>query len=169
METASGKETINVLRRLIAYSGKIFHFSRDIVPHLSDQRRKPRISTAAEDEVEAALRLLARVIPAYPRAFDLVLADAFYAKASFFNFLLARGKHALVVLKEERRHLYQDVAGLFDHVAPQPGRYRSRQCWWGFSGLALLAPGEGPGACHSFPGDLLGTLATRPAERSPKQ
>jgi len=29
-----------------------------------------------------------------------VLADAFYAKASFFNFLLARGKHALVVLKK---------------------------------------------------------------------
>jgi len=275
METASGKETINVLRRLIAYSGKIFHFSRDIVPHLSDQRRKPRISTAAvvkssvvlfwarmgslhaweqvgrarfwrswlqepacsadtlgrvhalldpdglrqgihdvyqrlkrnkalpdiyglgvvvldgheshasylrhcpgclqrtipgeggdriqfyhrqvtllllsgappgrealhlfldqepqwpgEDELATALRLLARVIPAYPRAFDVVLADAFYAKASFFNFLLARGKHALVVLKEERRHLYQDVAGLFDHVAPQQGRYRSRQCWW---------------------------------------
>ena len=256
METASGKETINVLRRLIAYSGKIFHFSRDIVTHLSDQRRKPRISTAAvvkssmvlfwarmgslnaweqvgrarfwqswlqepafsadtlgrvhalldanglrrgihdvyerlkrnkalpdiyglgvvvldgheshasylrhcsgclqrtihgaggdriqfyhrqvtllllsgalpgreavrllldhepqrpgEDEVETALRLLARVIPAYPRAFDLVLADALYAKAPFFNSLLARGKQALVVLKEERRNLYQDVAG----------------------------------------------------------
>ena len=47
METASGKETINVLRRLIAYSGKIFHFSRDIVTHISDKRRKPRISTAA--------------------------------------------------------------------------------------------------------------------------
>jgi len=29
---------------------------------------------------------LARVIPAYPRAFDLVLADALYAKAPFFNF-----------------------------------------------------------------------------------
>jgi hypothetical protein len=46
----------------------------------------------------------------------LVLADALYAKAPFFNFLLARGKHALVVLKEERRNLYQDVAGLFDPV-----------------------------------------------------
>ncbi len=89
-----------------------------------------------EDEVETALRLLARVIPAYPLAFDLVLADALYAKAPFFNFLLARGKHALVVLKEERRNLYQDVAGLFDHVAPQQGRYRSRQClWWDFPDL----------------------------------
>jgi len=35
----------------------------------------------------------------YPRAFDLVLADAAYAEAPFFNFLLAQDKHALVVLK----------------------------------------------------------------------
>src|SRR6266705_2383515 len=245
METASGKETIIVLRRLIAYSEKIFQLSKDIVTLVSERREKPRISTAAvvksslvlfwarmgssnaweqvgrarfwhgwlgeptfsadtlgrvhalldanrlrqgihdvyqrlkrnkalpdiyglgvvvldgheshasylrhcpgclqrtipgeggdriqfyhrqvtllllpgappgreafhlfldhepqwpgEDEVETALRLLARVIPAYPRAFDLVLADALYAKAPFFNFLLARGKHALLVLKE---------------------------------------------------------------------
>lgn len=89
-----------------------------------------------EDEVQTALRLLARVIPAYPRAFTLVLADALYAQAPFFNFLLAHGKHALAVLKDERRDLYQDVAGLFQHVAPQPGRYRSRQCcWWDFPDL----------------------------------
>ena len=47
---------------------------------------------SGEGEVETALRLLARVIPAYPRAFDLVLADALYAEAPFFNFLLAHGK-----------------------------------------------------------------------------
>ena len=63
-----------------------------------------------EDEVQTALRLLTRVIPAYPRAFTLVLADALYAQAPFFNFLLAHGKHALAVLKDERRDLYQDVA-----------------------------------------------------------
>jgi len=39
-----------------------------------------------EREVETALRLLARVIPAYPRAFDLVLADALYAEAPFSIF-----------------------------------------------------------------------------------
>ena len=89
-----------------------------------------------EEEVATALRLLARVIPAYPRAFDVVLADALYAEAPFFNFLLAHGKHALAVLKDERRNLYQDVAGLFDHEAPQPGSYRSRQChWWDFPDL----------------------------------
>jgi hypothetical protein len=91
---------------------------------------------SGEDEVETALRLLARVIPAYPRAFDLVLADALYAQAPFFNFLLAHGKHALVVLKDERRNLYQDVAGLFDSVTPQSRGYRSRQClWWDFPDL----------------------------------
>jgi len=88
------------------------------------------------EEVQTALRLLARVLPAYPRAFDLVLADALYATAPFFNFLLAHGKHALVVLKDEGRNLYQDAAGLFHHVAPQPGSYRSRQCqWWDFPDL----------------------------------
>jgi len=39
-----------------------------------------------EEEVETALRLLARVIPAYPRAFDVVLADALYAEAPFSTF-----------------------------------------------------------------------------------
>jgi hypothetical protein len=91
---------------------------------------------AGEDEVETALRLLKRVMLAYPRAFDLVLADAAYAEAPFFNFLLDQGKHALVVLKDERRNLYQDVAGLFDSGPPQPGSYRSRQCsWWDFQDL----------------------------------
>ncbi len=91
---------------------------------------------AGEDEVATALRLLDRVMEAYPRAFDLVLADALYGTAPFFNFLLARGKHALVVLKDERRNLYQDAAGLFQSIAPQQGSYRSRQClWWDFPDL----------------------------------
>ena len=99
---------------------------RDPVRLLLDQEPQ----RAGEDEVATALRLLDRVLGAYPRAFDLVLADALYGTAPFFNFVLARGKHALVVLKDERRHLYQDAAGLFQSVAPQPGCYRSRQCWW---------------------------------------
>lgn len=89
-----------------------------------------------EDEATAALRLLARVVATYPRAFDLVLADALYATARFFNFLLDHGKHALVVLKDERRNLYQDVQGLFPRIPPRAGRYRQRQClWWDFADL----------------------------------
>jgi hypothetical protein len=89
-----------------------------------------------QDEVETALHLLERVLRAYPRAFDLVLGDALYAKAPFFNFLLTHGKHALVVLKDERRDLYQDVAGLLGQGKAQPGRYRNRDCqWWDFPDL----------------------------------
>jgi len=39
----SGKETIIVLRRLIAYSEKVFQLSKDIVTQVSDRREKPRI------------------------------------------------------------------------------------------------------------------------------
>ena len=89
-----------------------------------------------EGEVAAALRLVERVIASYPRAFDLVLADALYATAPFFNFLLAHGKHTLTVLKNEKRNLYQDVAGLFDLVTPQEGSFRRRSClWWDFPEL----------------------------------
>ena len=86
---------------------------------------------AGEDEVATALRLLVRVIASYPRAFDLVLADALYATAPFFNFLLARGKHVLTVLKDDRRNLYQDAAALFASVPPKSGSFRNRPClWW---------------------------------------
>lgn len=91
---------------------------------------------AGEDEVATAMRLLTRVLAAYPRAFDLVLADALYGTAPFLNFLIARGKHGLVVLKDERRNLYQDVAGLFTHLPPQQAKRQRRDCqWWDFPDL----------------------------------
>ena len=89
-----------------------------------------------EDEVACALRLLTRVLGRYARALDVVLADALYAQARFLNFLIAQGKHALVVLKDERRDLYQDSAGLFHTMVPQAGKYRARQCsWWDVADL----------------------------------
>jgi len=40
------------------------------------------------------------------------------------------------VLKDERRNLYQDVAGLFPHIPPQQVRRGRRQCqWWDFPEL----------------------------------
>ncbi len=91
---------------------------------------------AGEDEVSTALRLLERVLGSYPRGFDLVLADALYSTAPVFNFLLARGKHVLTVLKDDRRNLYQDATALFAAFPPVEGTCRSRQClWWDFPGL----------------------------------
>lgn len=84
-----------------------------------------------EDEVTTAMRLLNRSLPSYPRAFDLLLADGLYAQAPFINLLLAHGKHALVVLKDERRDLYHDACGLLTVTPRQEGKYRSRRCgWW---------------------------------------
>ncbi|HEX8895463.1 MAG TPA: transposase [Terriglobales bacterium] len=89
-----------------------------------------------EGELAAALRLLERVLVAYPRAFDVVLADAYYAVAPFLNFLLGHGKQALVVLKDERRDAYQDAAGLWAQQPALPGSYQSRRCrWWDFPDL----------------------------------
>lgn len=84
-----------------------------------------------EGEVVTATRLLKRVLARYPRAFDLVLADGLYLQSGFFNFLLDHRKHVLVVLKDERRNLYQDAAGLFELVPPVKGASGSRDClWW---------------------------------------
>ena len=45
-----------------------------------------------EDEVACAMRLLERILRDYQRAFDLVIADGLYARASFFKFVLKHGK-----------------------------------------------------------------------------
>jgi hypothetical protein len=100
---------------------------------------------AGEDEVTTAMRLLDRVLHTYPRAFQLVLADGLYAQAPFFNLLLAHGKHALVVLKDERRDLYQDACGLFAITPPQQGTYRSRRClWWDVQDLTSWPQVDAP-------------------------
>jgi hypothetical protein len=84
-----------------------------------------------EDEVAAALRLLDRVVRAYPRAFDLIQGDGLYADPRFFHWALAHGKHALAVLKDERRDLLQEAQQLFESMAPSTLREGTvlRECW----------------------------------------
>jgi hypothetical protein len=84
-----------------------------------------------EDETTTALRLLERVLAAYPRAFDVVAGDALYADSRFFNYLLSRGKDAIAVLKDERRDLWTDAQSLFQQEPPVT-LWRGRvecQCW----------------------------------------
>ncbi len=84
-----------------------------------------------DDEGTAALRLVHRVLKDYPRCFDILLGDGLYPQARLFTLLRHHGKHALVVLKDERRDLLKDARGLF---GPQPhadyalGSTRY-QCW----------------------------------------
>ena len=125
---------------------------------------------AGEDEVATALRLLERVLGSYPRGFDLVLADALYSTAPLFNFLLARGKHVLTVLKDDRRNLYQDATALFAAFPAEDGKLPlSQMLMVGFSGPAFLAPGECSGAGHPFSGNAYGAPATRRKRRDADQ
>ncbi len=71
-----------------------------------------------EDEVAAATRLLKRLLHAYPRAFELVIADGLYARAPFFELVKNHGKDAIAVLKDDRRDLFQDARGLLKQEAP---------------------------------------------------
>lgn len=84
-----------------------------------------------EDELATATRLLERVLASYPRAFDVVLGDALYAASPFVNFLWLRHKYVLVVLKDERRDVYQDAQALLALEPPMVGQYRNRECLWG--------------------------------------
>jgi Transposase DDE domain len=94
------------------------------------------VQRPGEDEVAAALRLLERVLTAYPRAFQLVIGDALYAQAPFINYVRARHKHVLIVLKDERRDLYKDAMPLFAAQQPKKGKHKSSDClWWDEEGF----------------------------------
>ena len=67
-----------------------------------------------EDELAASRRLVERVVQMYPRAFDVVAGDALYANTEWFKFILAHGKEALAVLKDNRPNLLADARTLFD-------------------------------------------------------
>ena len=45
MEAPPGKEALTILRRLIAYSEKVFRLSETIVAGILDRRLQPRIQT----------------------------------------------------------------------------------------------------------------------------
>lgn len=72
-----------------------------------------------EGELSAAQRLLRRVVESYGRFFRVVLADALYFNAPFFNLCLSLGKDVITVLKNEDRVLFQDAQGVFSITTPQ--------------------------------------------------
>lgn len=89
-----------------------------------------------EDEVAAALRLLERVLQLYPRAFEVLLADGLYADPRVFNYVHARGKDVLAVLKNNQPTLLEDARSLFETSTPVVGHRGSRTClYWDLSGF----------------------------------
>lgn len=85
-----------------------------------------------EDEVAAAIRLLERVLSNYPRAFDVVVADALYARSNFFSFLIEHNKDVIVVLKANCPELLDDATRLFAGKPPTSiwnEKKRQIECW----------------------------------------
>ena len=72
-----------------------------------------------ENEHTRSNRLLERVYRDYPKAFEAVTDDSLYLNGTTFNLLASHGKYAAVVLKDERRHLYEkaiSLSGISDPV-----------------------------------------------------
>jgi hypothetical protein len=85
-----------------------------------------------EDELAASRRLVERVVDQYPRAFDVVAGDAIYANTDWFKFVLAQGKDAVAVLKDNRPNLIADARTLFAALPPsldESAGKRRRRCW----------------------------------------
>jgi hypothetical protein len=72
-----------------------------------------------EGEVTAARRLIERILRQHSRLIDVISADALYLEAPFLEQVLGAGKHAVIVMKQERRDLFQDAEKLRSLVAPQ--------------------------------------------------
>jgi hypothetical protein len=85
-----------------------------------------------EGEVATAMRLLERVIADYPRAFDVVVADALYASSNFFQLAVENKKDVIVVLKENCPELLADATRYFADRPPtcnwETGK-RKIECW----------------------------------------
>jgi hypothetical protein len=78
-----------------------------------------------DDEVAAALRLLARVLKNHPRCFDVLVADAIYLRPSMLDFIRGHGKHLIAVLKANQPELLLEARTL---MAPEePIRIRRKK------------------------------------------
>jgi len=116
--TQCSKRTITVKDKEVTeyfHRGVVFHLvGYPIAMPLDVEMIQP-----AEGEVIAGKRLLERAMDRYARFFDVVLADALYVEAPFFNSCLEHGKDVIAVFKGEKRVLFQDALGVFSLIEPK--------------------------------------------------
>jgi hypothetical protein len=111
-------------RRLLVKGQEVIeYYHRGVVFYLVGFRRAIPLDVEmlqpGEGELTAAQRLLPRVVQSYGRFFKVVLADALFFNAPFFNLCLGLGKEVITVLKDEDRVLFQDALGVFSLTEPQ--------------------------------------------------
>jgi len=120
--TVNGQKRTQYYHRVVVLMlvGPTFHFLLDL-----------ELLRAHDDEGSAALRLLKRVLKTCPRSFDILLGDGLYPQARLFKLLRRHGKHAIAVLKDERRDVMTDARALFGrrpHRVFNRGKTHCR-CW----------------------------------------
>jgi len=72
-----------------------------------------------ETEIDAAKRLVRRVLVNYPRFFDALVGDALYNDAGLINLCLEHHKDFIAVLKKNNPSVLEDAEGLRKMVPPQ--------------------------------------------------
>lgn len=84
-----------------------------------------------EGEIEAACRLLERLLECYPRAFDVVLGDALYTQPSIYRLLIDHRKDVITVLKRNAPELHDEAKRLLvgNPHAVLPRRGGDRLVW----------------------------------------
>ncbi len=103
-----------------------FHFMLDAETQLAN-----------EGEVATAMRLFERLIENYPRAFDIVVADALYAHSNFIKLVVDKKKDVIIVLKGNCPELLNDATRCFIGRPPtcswdtgkRNGGSRKIECW----------------------------------------
>ncbi|MCA9800833.1 MAG: transposase [Cyanobacteria bacterium HKST-UBA02] len=72
-----------------------------------------------EGELTAAKRLYERIVKNYPRAFDVVVADALYGNIPFMEMALSSGKDFLTVLKSNAGDVFKQSILILDQEAKE--------------------------------------------------
>lgn len=93
-----------------------------------------------EGELTAARRLLRRVLRDHARLFDVATCDALYGEKEFLQVLRRAGKRFVVVLKDDRREVYDEASRLRGHLKATSWSEKGRRCtvwdierlwsWW---------------------------------------
>jgi hypothetical protein len=82
-----------------------------------------------EDEITAAVRLLERILLRFPRAFDVVVADALYSDPRIYRLLCAHHKDVISVLKANTPELLEEANDLVRWESPAAGSTPDYQLW----------------------------------------
>jgi len=104
-----GKKKIQYYHRLVAFQiiCEDFQLLLDVEMLEPGDTGEP-----GDDEVAAALRLIARVLENQPRCFDVLTADALYLRPSVIKLLKENGKHLVAVLKANQPELLAEARTL---------------------------------------------------------